>query len=225
MSKTSLVIIASLAVVLALTLSSPVLAQGATTPLSVEECVKFALTHSPVLVSSAQSVAVAQAGLRQSRSSYSPQLTLNATAGVDGSSGGGPSQSPNAADLVLGMTFWRSGRQDSVSQSRAGVQGAAASNVDQRLSVVSTVSNQYYAVLATGELVGVAKAGVDSAEQHRLQVEKQIEAGAVAAVEIHTVADDLAQAQLSLIDARSNVRLAVAALRTSMGMAYTTDLQ
>lgn len=224
MNRTSLALVA----LCAMLLSSLALAQETTPPLSLEDCVKFALEHNPQMLSSEQSIVVAQAGLRQARSSYSPQLTLNATAGINGSSGGAgasSSQSANAADLILGMTFWRSGRQDAVSQSRASLLGATASHVDQRLSLVNLVSDDYYAVLAAGELVGVAKAGVDYAEQHRLQVGKQVEAGAVAAVEIHTVDDDLAQARQSLIDASSTVRTALATLKTDMGMPYTTDLQ
>ena len=203
-------------------------AQEQTTALSLEDCIRTALERNPQLTSSAQSVAVAQAGVRQARSSYSPQLTLNATVGTSGSSGSGvgsSTQGTNAADLILGMTFWRSNRQDTVSQSRAGLQTAAASYADRRLSLAKLVADDYYAVLAAGELVGVAKAGVDYAEQHRRQVEKQIAAGSVAPVEIHTVDDDLAQARLSLIDARSTVRTALATLKTDLGLPYTTDLQ
>jgi outer membrane protein len=228
MNRTATAVAAVLTVVLTAALSSAAWAQETTASLGLEECVRTALEHNPQMVSSAQNVAVARAGLSQSRSSYAPQLTLDASAGVNGSSGGaGPSssQGAGAAGLILGMTFWRSGRQDSVSQSRASLRSATAMFADRRLSLAQLVSDDYYAVLAAAELVGVAKAGVDSAEQHCLQVQKQIEAGAVAPVEIHTVDDDLAQARLNLINARSTARVALATLTTDMGLPYTTDLQ
>jgi outer membrane protein len=214
----------------AVTTCSLVGAQTRVSPsLTLDEVVAYALQHNPLLVSSQQGVAVAQAGVRQARSSYAPQLTLEGTAGTSGSSGGSgfsaTQSNNNAVDLVLGMTFWRSGRSASVAQSRANVQVAAASYVDRRLSVAQSVAQDYYAVLAATELLGVAKAGVESAEQHRVQVQKQVEAGTVAPVELHTVDDDLAQARLSLIDARGTVQTALATLKADMGLAYTADLQ
>ncbi|MEN6301280.1 MAG: TolC family protein [Armatimonadia bacterium] len=213
-------------IVLALTMVvSAAWAQEPSQPLTVEDIIKIALEHNPQLVSSQQNIAVARAGLKQARSSYSPQLTLDASQGARGASGGGVAPDTDGASLILGMTFWRSGRSDSVAQSRASVSAAGASYADQRLSVASLVADDYYAVLAAAELVGVAKAGVVAAEQHRQQVEKQIEQGTVAAVEIHTVDEDLANARLSLIDAQSTVKLTMAALKANMGIPYTTELQ
>lgn len=213
-------------IVLALTMVLSVAgAQEQSKTLALEDVIRIALEHNPQLVSSEQSVATARAGLRQSRSSYSPQLTLDASQGVRGASGGGSAPDTDGASLILGMTFWRSGRSDAVAQSRASVAAANSSYADRRLSVASLVADDYYAVLAAAELVGVAKAGVEAAEQHRTQVEKQIEQGTVAAVEIHTVDEDLANARLSLIDAQSTVKSTLAALKADMGIPYTTELQ
>jgi outer membrane protein TolC len=198
--------------------------EPATRSLSLQDCMAYALQHNPDLVSSQQSVVVARSSLRQARSSYSPQLTLSASDSLHDESQG-VAASTGGADLTLNMTFWRSGRQDSVGQSRASLSAATASHEDRRLTVARMVAEDYYAVLAAAELVGVARAGVESAEGHRKQVEKQIEQGSVAPVEIHTVDDDLAQARLSLIDAKSTVRTALATLKADMGMPYTNDLQ
>ena len=213
-------------ITIALTLMSPLLAQQQSSPLTVQDIISIALQHNPQLTSSEQSINVAKAGLRQARSSYSPQLTLDASQGVQGSTVvGNRIQTGDGASLILGMTFWRSGRRDTVAQSQAGVAAATASYADRQLSVAALVAQDYYAVLAAGELVAVAKTGVEAAEQHRLQVQNQIEAGIVAPVEIHTVDDDLAQARLTLIDTRSTLRATEAALKTDMGIPYTTDLQ
>ena len=202
----------------------PALAAQGTTALTMEDCIRTALEHNPQLVSSAQSIVIARNGLRQTRSSYSPQLTLNASEGPHGSSGGGATLSGNGATLILGMAFWQSGRQDLVSQSRANLRASVSSHADTRLSVATVVANDYFAVLTAAELERVARTGVENSEQHRKQVAAQIEQGKVAGVEIHTVDDDLAQARLSLIDAVATVRAAIAALKTDMGIPYTTDL-
>jgi outer membrane protein TolC len=210
-------------------ISSLALAQESTVPaMALEDCIRVALEHSPRLVASQQSVVVAEAGLRQARSSYSPQLTLSASDGFQGSSGGlvgTGAQSSGAVDLTLGMTVWRTTRRDSVDQSRASLGAATSSFADQRLALAKLVADDYYAVLAAAELVGVASAGVQYAEQHQTQVRRQIEEGTVADVEIHTVDDDLAQAQLSLITARSAVRTALATPKADMGAPYRTDLR
>ena len=200
-------------------------AQEQSQTLTLEDVVKIALEHNPQLVSSEQGVAVARAGLKQARSSYSPQLTLDASQGTRGSSGNGVARDADGASLILGMTFWRSGRSDSVAQSRATLTAANSSYADRRLAVASLVADDYYAVLTAAELVGVAKAGVNAAEQHRKQVEKQIEQGTVAAVEIHTVDEDLANARLTLINAQSTVKSTLAALKADMGIPYTTELK
>ena len=202
----------------------PAFAQQSGQAFTLEDCIRTALAHNPQLVSSAQDIAVARNSLRQARSSYSPQLGLSASEGLHGSRGRN-NATDNGASLTLDMTFWRTGRQDSVAQSKANVASALSSHGDTRLGVAQLVADDYYAVLAASELVGVAKAGVEYAEQHRAQVATQIEKGSVAAVEIHTVDDDLAQARLSLIEARSTMRTAMATLKTDMGLPYTTDLQ
>lgn len=193
-------------------------------PQTLDDLVRLALTRSPQLVASEQNVVSAAASVRQARSSYAPQLTLTGTAGTSGGSAGGTAQDTNAAGLNLGLTFWRSGREASVTQSRASARAAVSTHADRRLTVAELIADDYYAVLAATELVGVAKAGVELAEQTREQVRRQIAAGTVAAVELHTAEDDLAQAKLSLIDARSTVQTALAALKADLGLPYTTAL-
>jgi hypothetical protein len=155
---------------LAAAMPGAVPAQQQSQALTLEDCIQTALAHNPQLVSSAQSVVVARHGLRQARSSYAPQLTLNASDGLHGSSGGGAGTPGDGASLILGMTFWKSGRQASVAQSKANVRAATSSYADQRLSLAKLVADDYFAVLAAAELVGVARAGVEFAEQHRKQV-------------------------------------------------------
>ena len=207
-------------------LALPVLAQTAEGPYTLEDCIKTALVHNPQLVASAASINAARAGLRQARSSYSPQLTLNAATSANGASGSATtSQSSDGASLILGLTFWETGRQDTVAQSQASLRSTVSSHADDRLTIAKLVADDYYAVLSAAELVAVAQAGVDYAEQHRKQVSRQIEEGTVAAVEVHTVDDDLAQAKLSLISAQGTVREALVALKTDLGLPRLTDLR
>lgn len=226
MNKRCSVVSFILLLVAGLAWSAVALAQETPDPtFALEDCLRYALQHSPDLQSARQGVVVAETAVRQARSSYSPQLTLEANDGFHGSSGGGNSAYASGADLALGMTFWQSGRQDLVNQVRAALRSTTASYADSRLSLGLLVADDYYAVLSAAELVGVAEAGVTYATQHRDQVQKQIDQGTTAPVEIHTVNDDLAQAQLNLIDARSDLRTMLVTLKADMGMPYSTDLK
>lgn len=209
--------------------AAPAPAATATTePLALADCIRLALSRNPSLVSSQQAVVSATAGLQQARSSYYPQLTLGAStgaSGVAGSQGLSGTDRDASADLTLGLTFWRSGRRHSVNQSRASLDAAGAALSDDRLALAAQAADDYYAVLAAGELVGVAKAGVEYAQQHREQVQKQIDAGDLAAVEIHTVDADLASARQSLIEAQGTVRTAFATLKNDLALPYQTQVQ
>jgi outer membrane protein TolC len=196
--------------------------------LTLDDCIRTALEHNPSLASSHESVVAAEANVRQTRSSYSPQLTLSANQGLRGSTGAtgvGVTQSSDGASVSLEMTFWRSGRCQSVAVTEANLGAAEWSHLDTRLSVARRVADDYYGVLAATELVGVAEAGVGSAEEHWRQVLRQIEAGSVAESEVHTVNDDLAQAKLALIDARSDLRTSLATLKSDMGVPQDTQLR
>ncbi len=197
-------------------------------PWSLTECILVALHSNPEIVSSQQGVIGAQAGLTRARSSYYPQLSLNASEGM--TSGGGIS-APRGSDwrnelgLGLSMTLWRSGRSANVAESRTELEVAELGHLDTMQALAERVATDYYAVLASQELVAVAEEGDESARKHWELVRALIAWGDAAEVDIFTAEDDLARAQLDLIDARSGVRSTLARLKFTMGVAYTTDLQ
>ncbi len=196
-------------------------------PLSLTECILVALHNNPEIVSSQQGVIGAQAGLTRARSSYSPQLSLSASEGMTSGGIAAPRGSDwrNELGLGLSMTLWRSGRSANVAESRSELEVAKLSHIDTMQALAERVATDYYAVLASQELVAVADAGVEAAQQHMHDVKTRIEFGAAAEVDIFATEDDLARAELDLIDARSGVRSALARLKFTMGVVYTTDLQ
>ena len=196
-------------------------------PLSLTECVLVALQNNPEIVSSQQGIIGARAGVTRARSSYYPQLSLNASEGVTSGGISAPRGSDwrNELGLGLNMTLWRSGRSANVAESRVELEVAELSHLNTMQALAERVATDYYAVLASQELVAVADAGVESAEEHLQDVKTRIRLGAAAEVDIFAVEDDLARAELDIIDARSGVRSALARLKFGMGVAYTTDLE
>ena len=191
-------------------------------PLSLEECVAIALRRNPQITSSEQSVIGAQAGLTRARSSYYPQLSLDADATLTNQSA---PDTRREAGLTVQQTLWRQGLRESVEESRASLRATELDHTSTMQGLVEQVSRDYYEVLAARQLVGVAEAGVESARNHLEQVKARVELGAAAEVDILTVDDDLARAQLDLIDVRSSVRSALAQLKNSMGLSPEADFE
>jgi outer membrane protein len=203
-------------------------------PLSLEECTRVALGNNPQIDASRQGVVSAQAGVTRARSSYYPQLSLSVVEGLTsgrsagalgGAAGSAASNTTEELGLDLGVTLWRSGRNDNVAESRSSLEAAKMSHENTMQALVEQVAIDYYGALASQELVSVAQAGVEASEQHLREVQRRIDLGDAAEVDIFTAEDDLAQARLSLIDARSGVRSALAQLKAAMGVPYGTDLQ
>jgi outer membrane protein TolC len=128
-------------------------------------------------------------------------------------------------DVSFGMTLWQAGRRERVDESRAALRAAGFGHATTVQALVQQVAEDYYAVLAAQQLVEVAEAGVESAEGHVDEVRALIGAGAAAEVDVFVAEDDLARAQLDLIDARSGVRRIRAALKNSMGVSPAADFE
>ena len=193
-------------------------------PLSLEDCTGIALQMNPQITSTDQSVIGARAGLTRARSSYYPQVSASAVEGI-ASVTPGNSERQQQADLALRQTLWRRGLKESVDQSRASLWAAEYERAAVIQGLVEQVASDYYGVLATEQLVGVSEAGVASAQQHLDQVRARVSFGDAAEVDVYPAQDDLARAQLDLIDARSNVRLALARLKNTMGISPETYLK
>jgi outer membrane protein TolC len=204
-------------------------------PLTLQDCTAIALRMNPQIAASQQQVVVAQAGLTRARSSYYPQLSLSAVEGLSGLASAvlplrdilSTSSDNTRQDLGLtfGMTLWRQGRKESVEQSKASLQATTFDDTSVAQTLVEQVARYYYGVLATQQLLQVAQAGVDSAQGHREQVKARIALGAAADVDVFPADDDLALAQLDVIDARSNIQLALAQLKNAMGISPETKVE
>jgi outer membrane protein TolC len=192
-------------------------------PLTLDQCVLIALERNPGLTASEQSVVGAGAGLTRARSPYYPQLTLGLLEAVANDPADGTDRTEEAS-LVLRQTIWESGRRESVQESAARLESAEFGYASAEQSLVEQVATDYYGVLASDRLVEVAQAGVESSARHLEEVQARIEVGVSAAVDEATAQDDLARAELSLIDTRGLVRVARARLKTTMGLPQQTAL-
>ena len=193
-------------------------------PLTLDDCTLIALRNSPQIISSAQSVTSARAALTRARSSYYPQVSLGAVEAI-GESGSDDAERTEQLDLSLRQTLWRSGLRESVEESATRLRSAEFNHETMVQSLVEQVASDYYRVLASERLTQVAEAGVESAKGHLEQVQARIELGAAPEVDAFTAEDDLARAELDLIDARTNEQISLSRLRTTMGVPVETRLK
>jgi len=196
-------------------------------PLTLDECALIALHNSPQIISAAQSVTSARAALTGATSAYYPQIAVSASeavAGTGASSSGGVERTEEA-DLSLRQTLWRSGLRESVEESAARLRSAELTYLTAVQGLVQQVASDYYATLAAERLTQVAEVGVEAAKGHLAQVQARIQLGATPEVDKFTAEADLARAELDLIDAQTNHKVALARVKTTMGVPVETSLE
>jgi outer membrane protein len=192
---------------------------------SLEQCVEAALRNNPAVTMARASVWSSEAAIERARSGRYPQVTLDASAAA-GSSAAGVGHSTASSSLGVGLTwtFWQTGRRDAVSQSRSELESVRMDLEDTLQGLVQQVAVDYYAVLASRELVQVAEDGLRAAEEQLASVNAKIAEGKVAEVEAFSAESDRAKAELDLIDARTGEQLTMAQLRNVMGLDHVDEM-
>ena len=207
---------------------APADASGQPTVLTLEDCVTIALEHNPTILTSLQDIESSRAGVDRQQASYYPLLDLTAAVGpgtgisnslLSGTVGGGSGPDIRIeADATLDMTFYRTGRRQGVEQAKATLASTELSHQDTIQRLVESVIVDYFAVLAYQELERVAEVGLEAAQSHLHDVRIRIREGAAAEVDVYEADEDVAQAELDLINARGNTRIGLAQMRYTLGI-------
>ena len=207
---------------------------------SLEDCVRTALSENPDVEAAAARIEAARAAARQARSGGWPMLSVSAGhVRTDNPPQAfmmdlnqralnmmSPSFNPNDPDdtgntrLTLGLKY----RLLDFGARSAGVAGADAMQA-AREAMAAAVRNQlahevtaaYYGVLQAREMAAVQAEQVRSLEESLRVARVRLESGAAVRVDVLSLEVRLAQAQEDAIRARNAVALAVAALNTAIG--------
>ncbi len=108
-------------------------------------------------------------------------------------------------------------RLNEVKRARYDVSAAEASEVNQKYNLALQVKTQYYAILAAREAEGAAQAQLQQAQEQLKTSILRTRAGVVTLSDSLRSVIALGNAQLALITARNNVRVASAALTRLIG--------
>jgi outer membrane protein len=223
--------------ILATMLAATIAAAQTNAPLSLADCYRVAAQNQPDLATAEAQVHVAEAHLKERRSPYFPHLSFGAShnqqtynyAATPGVSPSTFSQSyhgeswSNSPYYFTGLNFSQNIydfglTRGSVVRGKAELAQAQENRDRVRQRTLLNVRNAYFAVLAAQQLVQVREKTVQDQSKHLDQIQAFFSVGRVPKIDVTRQEVQLANAQVDLVQARSDYTVAQAALATSMGL-------
>lgn len=184
-------------------------------PLTLDQCIEFALRQHPAIVAARKTLSVNQSRIGQAQSDYYPQLSS--------SSGYNRYWDTTRHDvystsLILSQNIYDFGR----TQSRTAIQQhyleSAVLDLENVIrQTLFGVKKAYYGVLAAEQSRDAAKETVSQFDQHLKQANAFYQAGRRARYEVTRAEVDLSNARLALIKAENVLKLARVSLDTALG--------
>ncbi len=206
-------------------------------PLSLADCYRLAAQNQPDLATAEDQVRVAEAHLKERRSPYLPHLSFGAThnqqtynyAPLPGTSvatanaqynGERWSNSPYYyTGLNFSQNIYDFGlTRGSVERGKAELAQAKQNRDRVRQETLLNVRDGYFGVLAAQELVDVRQKTVQDQSKHLEQINAFFQVGRVPKIDVTRQEVQLANAQLDLVQAQSDLKVSQAALATAMGL-------
>ncbi len=203
--------------------------------LSLAQAEDIALKNQPTLRQARANTDAAQGRVEQARAGYLPQVAFNAGYELTTSN---PAPRPGAGPLGATMpslsgstynyfNFGLTGSQliydfgltsNRWRAAEANHDSVEASENTSLTQLVANVRKAYFQTRAQQDLVTVGEESVRDQKRHVQQVESYVKVGLKAEIDLASVQTDLANAEVQLITATNNVRLAKAQLAQSMGI-------
>jgi len=202
-------------------------------PLTLKDAIRIALQRHPAVAIAKSQLEQAKARRVQAEARYFPTLSPTATyvnqqtrTALPGFGTRIGIIDETRTDIALRQTVFDSGQREiSAAQARRAVESAQQSYRDAVQQKVFNVTNAYYELLRRQALLKVAEANVQRAQQTVDVVKAQVEVGVAAQKDVLQAEAELATAQVSLIQARNQVRLAEASLRAELGITQEVPIQ
>lgn len=202
-------------------LTMPLRATAATV-LSLQDCIDIAVLNHPSIAGAASAIATQEG--RVSQSAVGDRLTVSGSAST---SRVGTRNGDNASYSVGATTsvkLFDAGRNKySVDAAKKTLEATKEDARQTLLDVRSSVKTAYMNLLLNMETEDQRRQSVDAFQQHLEQAKGFYEAGSNPWYDVTKAEVDLGSAQLSLVEARSNVATAMATLRNAMGVSQEEE--
>jgi len=198
-------------------------------PLSLEQCVALALENHPTLRGARDDLEAARAGVKVSKAAALPQLGVSSgytqSGGALSTGGRSLSQDGFAAGLDLKQLLFDSGRTPAlIQEAESTLYATAATYAQTEQAVVFGARQSYFRVLAAEQLAAARTQARDLAELHLKAARARHDQGIAPKADMTKADVEVANAELDLIRAHNEVRLAYAALNNALGLPPTASL-
>lgn len=211
-------------------LAAPVAAQPRQEMLTLDRAIEIALQQQPSVRQQRAQIEAAQGRVDQARVALRPQVTLNATVGTsstperilgDGSTTGGFFDPALQTGIGANAT-WRiydfGLTRAIIRAAEASAEAVEAGVGTTTLDIQSSVAIAFLEAIARQRLIAVAEATVKSEDLHLDQARKFVAAQAKDPIEVSQAQARAANARSALAQARSNAAVALANLRSAIGL-------
>lgn len=197
-----------------LAMSLPAHAQPAA--LTLDQALDQALANQPQLRQASASVQAAQARQQAAQAPMLPQVSLSSTyqlSSTNVSSGGGYTVGANVSQLLY--DFGQASNRAAAAAANTANQRQSAENVRQQVAL--NVRNAFFGAQAAKVLVGVARETLANQQRHADRIQRMVQVGSRAPIDLALTRKDLANAQVQLIRAENDYASARAQLNQLMG--------
>lgn len=190
---------------------------------TMEEAINFGLDHEPGLKAAEKDVQASRHALNSSRADYIPTLSFFGRYDhFDGTQAFPTVFERSSKQKTFGFQvsyniFDGFGRQRNITYSKVNRNNAMASYSDSRNLVMQQIKTAYLDIRNQNQAVSVAQESVNSAEENMKIVQERYNLGAATILDLLQAQEDLKRAQVSYINSKFDLNLAIARLENAMG--------
>ena len=190
---------------------------------SMEEAINFGLEHEPGLLAAQKELSAGKHGLSSALADYFPKLSIfGEYSDFTGNVAFPTVQQFSSKEKTFGFRISYSifdgfGRQRNVTQAKVNRNNAIADHSDARNLVMQQIKTAYLDIQNQKQAVSVAQESVAAAEENMKIVQERYNLGAATILDLLTAQEDLKRAQVSYINSRFDLNLAIARLENAMG--------
>ena len=188
-------------------------------PLALQECIQIAVENSTNMRNARIDLAVQELRVKDARARYYPELFLNGRYNFSDQVDFGFERENYDADITGQYTLWDNGQREvNFAQAKESRSTTASRNEQIRQNLIFQVTQAYYDVLQTQELVKVSEELLARSHENTERVRAFVEAGIQIQADIATAQVREANDELSLLNNRNDLEIAMATLPRLIGL-------
>ncbi len=188
-------------------------------PLLLQQCIQIAVENSTDMRNARIDLAVQELGVKDARASYYPNIFLAGRYNFSDQVDFGFERENYDAGITGQYTLWDHGqREASFAQAKESRATTVSRNEQIKQNLIFQVTQAYYDVLQTQELVKVSEELLARSHENTERVRAFVEAGIQIEADIATAQVRAANDELSLLNNRNALEIAMATLPRLMGL-------